>query len=334
MKIGINGFGRIGRSVLRAALKRTDLEVVAVNDLTDSATLAHLFEYDTVLGTYRGEVSSTDQALIVDGKSIHVIAEKDPALIPWSDYGVDIVLEATGFFNSKEAAAVHITKGGAKRVIITAPAKGADLTTVMGVNNDQYDPQKHLVVSNGSCTTNALAPIVKVINDKLGIENGLMLTTHAYTNSQALLDKPMNNLRGARAAAESIIPYSSGAAKAIGLVIPELDGKLTGYALRVPVPVVSALDITVTVKRDTNIEEVNKVLKEAADSDLKGIMEYNIKPLVSRDHQGNNHSTIIDSLSTTMSGPRLLKILSWYDNEWGFSNRLLDLSAYIASKGL
>jgi len=334
IKIGINGFGRIGRNVLRAALKRSDLEVVAINDLGDSSVLAHLFKYDSLLGTFSGTVEAADQEIKVDGKAIKVFSSRDPGDISWAEAGVDLVLEATGFFNSREKAQVHISRGKAKRVIITAPAEKADLTAVMGVNNNLYDPEKHFVISNGSCTTNALAPIVKVLNDQLGIENGLMLTTHAYTNSQALLDGPQKNLRGARAAAESIIPYSSGAAKAIGLVLPELDGKLSGFSLRVPVPLVSVLDITLVLARDSSVTEVNALLEKACETELKGIMDYCTLPLVSKDFQGNSHSSIIDALSTSMSGKRLVKVLSWYDNEWGFSNRLLDLAHYMDQKGL
>lgn len=266
VKVGINGFGRIGRNVLRAALDRKDIEIVAINDLTDSKTLAHLLKHDSLLGTLKVPVEAAEGKLVVDGKAVQVFSERDPANIPWSSAGVDIVIEATGFFTERDKAAVHITHGGAKRVIISAPAKGDDLTVVLGVNHQLYDPQQHFVISNGSCTTNGLAPAAQVLHQNFGIEHGLMNTTHAYTNSQALHDQPEKDLRGARAAAQSIVPYSSGAAKAIGRVIPELDGRMTGYSLRVPVPVVSIVDLTVTLKRDVTVEEVNAAFRQAAES--------------------------------------------------------------------
>lgn len=335
IKIGINGFGRIGRNFLRAALNNDTLEVVAINDLTDSATLAHLLKYDSLLGTLPVPVSATDGHLQVDGQKITVFSERDPANIPWRDVGVDIVIEATGFFTDREKAAVHIQRGGAKRVIISAPGKNDDLTVVMGVNHDQYDPSKHWVVSNGSCTTNGLAPAAYVLHQQFGIEHGLMNTTHAYTNSQVLHDQPEKDLRGARAAALSIVPYSSGAAKAIGKVIPSLEGKLTGYSLRVPVPVVSIVDLTVTLKRDVSAEEVNAAFKAAAESGaLQGILGYSDEPLVSSDYQGDPRSSIIDGLSTLVIGGNMVKILAWYDNEWGFSNRLVDLADLMARRGL
>lgn len=335
VKIGINGFGRIGRNILRAALDSDDIQIVAINDLTDSKTLAHLLKYDTLLGTLAAPVEASEGELKVDGQSIRVFSERDPANIPWSSVGVEIVIEATGFFTEREKAEVHITRGGAKRVIISAPAKNDDLTVVLGVNHESYDPAKHLVVSNGSCTTNGLAPAAQVLHQHFGIEHGLMNTTHAYTNSQALHDQPEKDLRGARAAAESIVPYSSGAAKALGKVIPELDGRLTGYSLRVPVPVVSIVDLTVTLKRDVTVEEVNAAFREAAASGpLQGILGYSDEPLVSSDYRGDPRSSIIDGLSTLVIGGNLVKILAWYDNEWGFSNRLVDLARLMAKRGL
>jgi len=319
VKVGINGFGRIGRNVLRAALGNDDVQIVAINDLTDSKTLAHLLKHDSLLGTLRVPVEAAEGELHVDGQPIRVFSERDPANIPWRSLDVDIVIEATGFFTDREKAEVHITHGGAKRVIISAPGKNDDLTIVLGVNDQNYDPQKHFVVSNGSCTTNGLAPAAQVLHQAFGIEHGLMNTTHAYTNSQAL----------------SIVPYSSGAAKALGKVIPELDGRLTGYSLRVPVPVVSIVDLTVTLKRDVTAEEVNAAFREAAASGpLKGILGYSDEPLVSSDYQGDPRSSIIDGLSTLVIGGNLVKILAWYDNEWGFSNRLVDLTRLMAQRGL
>ncbi|WP_437612462.1 type I glyceraldehyde-3-phosphate dehydrogenase [Erwinia sp. V71] len=335
VKVGINGFGRIGRNVLRAALGRTDIEIVSINDLTDSNTLAHLLKHDSLLGTLPVPVSAGEGQLQVDGKTLRVFSERDPANIPWRDAGVDIVIEATGFFTERAKAEVHITHGGAKRVIISAPAKGDDLTVVLGVNHQQYDPQKHIVISNGSCTTNGLAPAAQVLHPNFGIEHGLMNTTHAYTNSQALHDQPEKDLRGARAAAQSIVPYSSGAAKAIGRVIPELDGRMTGYSLRVPVPVVSIVDLTVTLKRDVTVEEVNAAFRKAAESGpLQGILGYSDEPLVSSDYRGDPRSSIIDGLSTLVIGGNLVKILAWYDNEWGFSNRLVELALLLDQRGL
>ena len=335
VKVGINGFGRIGRNVLRAALGRDDFQVVAINDLTDSKTLAHLLKYDSLSGTLQASVEAGNNQLVVDGKTIRVFSERDPAAIAWSSVGVDVVIEATGFFTEKAKAEVHITRGGAKRVIISAPGKDDDLTIVMGVNHEKYDPTRHTVVSNGSCTTNGLAPAAQVLHQSFGIEHGLMNTTHAYTNSQALHDQPEKDLRGARAAALSIVPYSSGAAKALGKVIPELDGRLTGYSLRVPVPVVSVVDLTVTLKRDVTVEEVNAAFRSAAESGpLKDILGYSDEPLVSSDYRGDPRSSIIDGLSTLVIGGNLVKILAWYDNEWAFSNRLVDLAVLMEKRGL
>lgn len=335
LKIGINGFGRIGRNVFRAALNDPQVDIVAINDLTDSKTLAHLLKYDSLLGTLPLTVEAGEGELRIDGKAVKVFSQRDPADIPWRSVGVDIVIEATGFFTEREKAAVHITHGGAKRVIISAPAKNDDITLVMGVNHQYYDPEKHFVVSNGSCTTNGLAPAAQVLHQQFGIEHGLMNTTHAYTNSQALHDQPEKDLRGARAAALSIVPYSSGAAKALGKVIPELDGRLTGYSLRVPVPVVSIVDLTVTLKRDVTAEEVNAAFRAAAtDGPLQGILGYSEEPLVSSDYQGDARSSIIDGLSTLVIGGNLVKILAWYDNEWAFSNRLIDLARLMEQRGL
>ncbi len=335
VKVGINGFGRIGRNVLRAALGRNDFQVVAINDLTDSKTLAHLLKYDSLQGTLAASVEASEGQLLVDGQTIHVFSERDPGAIAWSSVGVDVVIEATGFFTDKAKAEVHITKGGAKRVILSAPGKDDDITVVMGVNHEKYNPALHKVVSNGSCTTNGLAPAAQVLHQSFGIEHGLMNTTHAYTNSQALHDQPEKDLRGARAAALSIVPYSSGAAKALGKVIPELDGRLTGYSLRVPVPVVSIVNLTVTLKREVTVEEVNAAFRKAATSGpLQDILGYSDEPLVSSDYQGDPRSSIIDGLSTLVIGGNLVKILAWYDNEWAFSNRLVDLAVLMDQRGL
>jgi glyceraldehyde 3-phosphate dehydrogenase len=335
VKVGINGFGRIGRNVLRAALGREDFQIVAINDLTDSKTLAHLLKHDSIQGALPATVEAGDGQIVVAGRPIRVFAERDPGAIPWASVGAEIVIEATGLFTDKAKAEAHITRGGAKRVIISAPGKNDDITVVMGVNHERYDPALHHVVSNGSCTTNGLAPAAQVLHQNFGIEYGMMNTTHAYTNSQALHDQPEKDLRGARAAALSIVPYSSGAAKAIGKVIPELDGRMTGYSLRVPVPVVSIVDLSVTLKRDTTVEEINAAFRRAAESGpLQGILGYSDEPLVSSDYQGDARSSIIDGLSTLVIGGRLVKILAWYDNEWGFSNRLVDLALYMESKGL
>ncbi|VEI70204.1 type I glyceraldehyde-3-phosphate dehydrogenase [Serratia rubidaea] len=335
VNVGINGFGRIGRNVLRAALGRTDFQVVAVNDLTDSHTLAHLLKYDSLAGTLAAQVEAADGGLVVDGRTIRVFSQRDPAAIPWRSAGVDVVIEATGLFTEKAKAMAHITHGGAKRVIISAPAKDDDITIVMGVNDAQYDPARHQVVSNGSCTTNGLAPAAQVLHQTFGIEYGLMNTTHAYTNSQALHDQPEKDLRGARAAAVSIVPYSSGAAKAIGKVIPELDGRMTGYSLRVPVPVVSIVDLTVNLQREATAEDINAAFRAAAASGpLQGILGYSDQPLVSSDYRGDPRSSIIDGLSTLVIGGKMVKILAWYDNEWGFSNRLIDLALLMEKRGL
>jgi glyceraldehyde 3-phosphate dehydrogenase len=320
---------------LRAALGRSEFQVVAINDLADSKTLAHLLKYDSLLGTLPAKVEAGESQLAIAGTPIRVFSERDPASISWGSVGADIVIEATGLFTDKTKAEVHITKGGTKRVIISAPGKDDDITVVMGVNHDQYDPAFHKVVSNGSCTTNGLAPAALVLHQTFGIEYGLMNTTHAYTNSQALLDQPEMDLRGARAAAFSIVPYPSGAAKALGKVIPELNGRLTGYSLRVPVPLVSIVDLTVALKREVTVAEVNAAFRKAAESAaLEGILGYSEEPLVSCDYRGDPRSSVVDGLSTLVIGGKLAKILAWYDNEWGFSNRLIDLALFMETRGL
>lgn len=332
-KVGINGFGRIGREVFRVAFTNPDVEVVAVNDLTDAETLAHLLKYDSVHGTFPHEVTVDGDNIVVDGQKVKVLAQTDPAKLPWGELGVEIVVESTGRFTEGPKAAAHIA-AGAKKVIISAPAKQEDITIVMGVNEDKYDPEKHNIISNASCTTNCLAPFTKVLMEKFGIESGLMTTVHSYTNDQRILDLPHKDLRRARAAACSIIPTTTGAAKAVALVLPELKGKLNGFAMRVPTPNVSITDLTVLLQKDTTAEEINAALKEAAEGKLKGILGYNELPLVSRDYNGCPLSSIVDGLSTMMVGPRMAKVVSWYDNEWGYSNRVVDLACYIAAKGL
>ena len=332
-KIGINGFGRIGREVFRVAFVNPEVEIVGINDLGDYAALAHLLKYDSVHGIYDHEISCEGNNIIVDGKKIPVFASPDPAKIPWGEVGADIVVESTGRFTEAAKAKAHL-EAGAKKVIISAPAKGEDITIVMGVNQDKYDPEKHNIISNASCTTNCLAPFTKVLLNKFGIESGLMTTVHSYTNDQKILDLPHKDLRRARAAACSIIPTTTGAAKAVALVLPELKGKLNGFAMRVPTPNVSITDLTVLLKTDTTAEEINAALKEAAEGELKGIMGYNELPLVSKDYNGCPLSSIVDGLSTMMVGPRMAKVVSWYDNEWGYSNRVVDLANYIAKKGL
>ena len=332
-KVGINGFGRIGREVFRVAFSNPDVEIVAVNDLTDAETLAHLLKYDSVHGTFPHEVTVDGDNIVVDGQKVKVLAQTDPAKLPWGELGVEIVVESTGRFTEGPKAAAHIA-AGAKKVIISAPAKQEDITIVMGVNEDKYDPEKHNIISNASCTTNCLAPFTKVLMEKFGIESGLMTTVHSYTNDQRILDLPHKDLRRARAAACSIIPTTTGAAKAVALVLPELKGKLNGFAMRVPTPNVSITDLTVLLQKDTTAEEINAALKEAAEGKLKGILGYNELPLVSRDYNGCPLSSIVDGLSTMMVGPRMAKVVSWYDNEWGYSNRVVDLACYIAAKGL
>ncbi|MFP3947492.1 MAG: type I glyceraldehyde-3-phosphate dehydrogenase [Gemmatimonadota bacterium] len=333
IRVAINGFGRIGRNVLRAAKQSesSGLDFVAVNDLTDSETLAHLLRYDSVHGRYPGEVRVTDEGLEVDGDEIRVLSEKDPAKLPWDDLGVDLVVESTGLFRKREDAAKHLS-AGAKKVVISAPGKDADLTVVLGVNEGQYDPASHDVVSNASCTTNCLAPVVKVVLEKFGFRRGLMTTVHAYTNDQALLDLPHKDLRRARAAAVSMIPTTTGAAKATGLVIPEVEGKLDGMAIRVPTPDVSIVDLTAEVDADTSIEEVNQAFAEAANGPLQGILDYSEEPLVSVDYTGNPASSIVDGPSTNVIDGRLVKVVSWYDNEWGYSCRVVDVTRYMGER--
>lgn len=331
VKVGINGFGRIGRNVFRAALSNKDIEIVAVNDLTDAQTLAALLKYDSVHGILNEDVHAEEGALVVAGKTVKVFAERDPGAIRWADVGVDIVVESTGIFTDKSKAEVHITKGGAKKVIISAPAKGEDVTIVLGVNDNAYDPANHHVISNASCTTNCLAPVAKVIDDTFGIVKGLMTTVHSYTNDQRILDLPHSDMRRARAAALNIIPTSTGAAKAVGLVLPHLKGRLNGMAMRVPTPNVSLVDLTAQVKKTATVEEVNAALKAAAEGPLKGILAYSELPLVSHDYNGDAHSSTVDALSTMIIDD-MVKVIAWYDNEWGYSNRVVDLSAFIGSK--
>jgi len=331
LRVAINGFGRIGRMVLRAASKDKNLEFVAINDLTDAATLAHLFKYDSVHGIFPGKVEHTADSLIINGKSIKIYAVKNPAELPWKKDKIDVVLESTGLFTSKEKAGLHI-QAGAKKVVISAPATGEDITIVMGVNDHLYDAKKHVIISNASCTTNCLAPVAKVLNDCFGIENGLVTTVHSYTNDQNILDLPHKDLRRARAAALSMIPTTTGAAKAVSLVLPELKGKLDGMAIRVPTPNVSVVDLVVTLKKKTDAVKVNAALKKASKGALKGILGFSEEPLVSIDFNGNPLSSIVDASCTKVIGDSMVKVLSWYDNEAGFSNRVVDLFRLIASK--
>ena len=330
-KIAINGFGRIGRNVFRAALSREGVEVVAINDLTNANTLAHLLKYDSVHGKLNADVQVDNGNLVVNGRTIQVLAQRNPQDLPWGELGIDIVVESTGFFTKREDAAKHL-EAGAKKVIISAPATGEDITIVMGVNEDQYDADAHSVISNASCTTNCLAPFAKVLNDKFGIKRGMMTTIHSYTNDQQILDLPHSDLRRARAAAENMIPTSTGAAKAVALVLPELKGKLNGGAVRVPTPNVSLVDLVAELEKEVTVEEINNALKEAAEGELKGILGYSEEPLVSGDYNGNNHSSTIDSLSTMVMEGQMVKVISWYDNETGYSTRVVDLVEYIASK--
>ncbi len=334
VKVGINGFGRIGRLALRSALERKkDIEIVAVNDLTDPRTNAHLLKYDSSYGRYPGEVSATQDSIKVDGKEIKVIAERDPAKIGWRNYGAEIVIESTGLFTDATKAAAH-KQGGAKKIVISAPAKNEDITIVLGVNQGKYQPKKHHIISNASCTTNGTAPLVKVLNDSFGIRQGLMTTAHSYTNDQRLLDMYHRDLRRARAAALNIVPTTTGAARAVSLVIPKLKGKLDGIALRVPTPTVSIVDLVANLEKTTTVEEINQAFKAAAEGELKGILEYCDQPLVSTDFKGDPASSIFDALSTMVISGNMVKVLGWYDNEWGYSCRLVDLIAFIADKGL
>ncbi|WP_026487157.1 type I glyceraldehyde-3-phosphate dehydrogenase [Caldanaerobius polysaccharolyticus] len=334
VRVGINGFGRIGRNAFKAALEKgSDIEFVAVNDLTDPATLAHLLKYDSLFGKFKGTVEATENSMIVNGKEIKILKETDPSKLPWGELGVDIVIESTGRFTKREDAAKHL-QGGAKKVIISAPAKEEDITIVMGVNEDKYDPKNHHIISNASCTTNCLAPVAKVLDDNFGIVRGMMTTVHSYTNDQRILDLPHKDLRRARAAAQSIIPTTTGAAKAVALVMPNLKGKLNGMAMRVPTPTVSITDFVAELKKDVTVEEVNGALKAAAEGPMKGILAYCEEPLVSVDFRGDSHSSIVDALSTMVIEGNMVKVVAWYDNEWGYSNRVIDLVEYIASKGL
>lgn len=329
IKVGINGFGRIGRLVLRAGMKNPGLEFVAINDLTDAKTLAHLFKYDSTFGTYPGEVKAGENSLIIDGKTIKVLSSKDPATLGWKDLGVTIVIESTGKFTDAEKAKAHLV-AGAKKVIITAPAKGEGaLTVCMGINENTYDAKKHDIVSNASCTTNCLAPVIKVLNDTFGVEHGLMTTIHSYTNDQPILDFPHKDLRRARAAGLSMIPTSTGAAKAIGLVIPELKGKLNGISIRVPTPNVSIVDLAVTLKKAVTKEEINAAMKKASETNLKGYLRYNDEQLVSKDFNGCTASSIFDATLTDVVGGTLAKVFSWYDNEMGYSTRVTDLAVFM-----
>jgi glyceraldehyde 3-phosphate dehydrogenase len=333
IRVGINGFGRIGRQVLRAAKEQhiTELDFVAVNDLTDTRTLAHLFKYDSVHRTYRGDVGADEGSITVDGDEIQVLSEKDPAALPWKKLGVDVVLESTGRFTDAKEARKHIT-GGAKKVIISAPAKGEDITIVMGVNDDKYDPARHAIISNASCTTNCVVPMVKVVRDAFGFRHGSMVTIHSYTNDQMILDLPHKDLRRARAAAVSIIPTTTGAAKATSLVIPELKGKIDGIAIRVPTPDVSLNDLAVEVERPTTVDEVNDAFRAAAEGNLKGIVAYTEEELVSVDYIGNPYSCVLDGKSTNVVDRTLVKVLGWYDNEWGYASRCVDLLCYVGER--
>lgn len=334
VKVAINGFGRIGRNVFKAAVEgNAQFDIVAINDLTDAKTLAHLLKYDSLFGKFQGTVEAKENSLIVNGKEVKIFAEKDPAVLPWKDLGVDIVVESTGLFTDAEKAKKHI-EAGAKKVIISAPAKNEDITIVMGVNDGAYNPETHHIVSNASCTTNCLAPFAKVIDQEFGIVKGLMTTVHAYTNDQKILDAPHKDLRRARAAAESMIPTTTGAAKAVALVLPQLEGKFNGMAIRVPTPTVSCVDIVIETEKKVSKEAVNAALKAASEGELKGIMGFCEEPLVSMDFKQDERSSIVDALSTMVIGENMVKILSWYDNEWGYSNRVVDLIKLMDSKGL
>jgi len=330
LRIGINGFGRIGRNMLRASWNDPTIEYVAVNDITDAKTLAHLLKYDSVLGRFKEDVKATEDAILVNGKKIRVLAEKEIGNLPWKDLGVTVVIESTGKYTKRQDVIQHIEKGGAAKVIVSAPATDPDITLVLGVNETSYDPSKHHVLSNASCTTNCLAPVVKVLQDEYGIERGFMTTIHSYTNDQKILDAPHKDLRRARAAAVSQIPTTTGAAKAVGLVMPELKGKIDGTAIRVPTPNVSIVDFVAVVKKPAKAEEVNAAFQKAAAGPLKGILGYTDEPLVSVDFMGDTHSGVVDGLSTKVIDGTLLKVMAWYDNEWGYSCRLVDLAKYIA----
>lgn len=328
-KVAINGFGRIGRNVMRAALNHPDFEIVAINDLTDASTLAHLLKYDSVHGIFSATVDATDNQLSINDRSVQVFSERDPAKLPWRELGIDIVIESTGLFREREDAAKHLS-AGAKKVIISAPGKNSDITVVKGVNFDAYQPLQHQIISNASCTTNCLAPVAKVLLDNVGIVHGSMTTVHAYTNDQKILDLPHTDLRRSRAASLSMIPTTTGATKAVGIVLPELKGKLTGLSVRVPTPNVSLIDLVVETEKATSVEEINQLMKDAAQEQLQGVLEYSDKPLVSCDFNGNSSSVVFDGLSTTVIDNTFLKVLLWYDNEWGYSERIVDLVSLIA----
>lgn len=333
VKVGINGFGRIGRNVFKSLVDQyaKDLEVVAINDLTDPKTLAHLLKYDTLYGKFNGTVEATENSIIVNGKEIRIFAERDPKNIPWGLQGVDIVIESTGLFTDATKAKAHI-EAGAKKVLISAPAKNEDITIVLGVNEDKYDAKNHNIISNASCTTNCLAPFAKILDEKFGILQGLMTTIHSYTNDQKILDAPHKDLRRARAASEAMIPTTTGAAKAVALVLPQLKGKLNGMAVRVPTPTVSMTDLVCELGKSVTAEEVNAVLREASEGKLKGILGFSDEPLISMDFRGDERSSIVDGLSTMVMGDNLVKVVAWYDNEWGYSNRLADLTKYVADR--
>jgi glyceraldehyde 3-phosphate dehydrogenase len=333
VKVGINGFGRIGRNIFRTSLGDPDIDFVAVNDLTDTKTLAHLLKYDSVLGNLDHEITSTENGIAVEGEEFRVFSQRDPAAIDWESVGAEIVIESTGIFTKAEDAKKHL-RGSVKKVIISAPAKNEDITIVLGVNEEQYDPKAHNIISNASCTTNCLAPVAKVVHEKFGIRSAQMTTIHSYTNDQQLLDLPHKDLRRARAAALSMIPTSTGAAKAVALVLPELKGKFDGISVRVPTPNVSLVDVVINVEKETSAEEVNRAFKDAANEELRGILAFSEEPLVSVDYKRNPNSSIVDAEYTKVIGGTMLKVLSWYDNEWGYSCRVRDLVKYIASKGL
>jgi len=333
IKVGINGFGRIGRNIMRAAMGNGDIDIVAVNDLTNAVTLAHLLKYDSILGNLKADISASGDRITVNKEEFQVLSMKDPAQLPWKDLGVDVVFESTGIFTDRDAAAKHLT-AGAKKVIITAPAKKPDITIVLGVNDEKYDAGTHNIISNASCTTNCLAPIAKVLHERFGLRKGWMTTVHSYTNDQQLLDLPHKDLRRARAAALSIIPTTTGAALAVGEVLPELKGRLDGIALRVPTPNVSVVDLAAILDKKTSKEEANAAFKEAADGPLKGILQYCEEPLVSVDFRGNDHSSILDAPYTSVMDGDFVKVLAWYDNEWGYSSRCVDLLGFLQKKGL
>lgn len=332
VKVGINGFGRIGRLVFRAAFGHPEIEIVAINDLTDAETNAHLLKYDSVHGIWDADIKAVDGSIVVNDHQVKVLAEREPANLPWGDLGVDVVVESTGFFTDANKANAHLA-AGAKKVVISAPAKNEDITIVLGVNEDKYDSANHHIISNASCTTNCLAPFAKVLNDQFGIKRGLMTTVHSYTNDQKILDQAHKDLRRARAAGMSIIPTTTGAAKAVALVLPELRGKLNGFAMRVPTPNVSVVDLVAELEKDVTVEEVNNAMKEAAEGSLKNILGFNELPLVSQDYNGDVRSSIVDGLSTMVMEGNMVKVVSWYDNEWGYSNRVAELVVYIAQKG-